>query len=150
VPLVKAVQELSKMNDEKDAAIQQQNVKINDLQKQIDELKAMIVSSKLAGSSEQLTVMPSSSASLQQNMPNPFTNSTTIGYSIPQQFSSAKIIITDKRGNAIKQIDLTTRNGSVIVPSSFGGGREEASGAYQYSLYVDGRLIDTKQFVVSK
>jgi hypothetical protein len=46
VPLVKAVQELSKMNDEKDAAIQQQNVKINDLQKQIDELKTMIVSNQ--------------------------------------------------------------------------------------------------------
>jgi hypothetical protein len=35
IPLVKAVQELSKMNDDKDA-------KIKDLQKQIDELKAMI------------------------------------------------------------------------------------------------------------
>src|SRR5436305_14302626 len=45
VPLVKAVQELSKMNDVKDA-------KINDLQKQIDELKAMI----LAGSTNKTSV----------------------------------------------------------------------------------------------
>src|SRR5262249_49445022 len=143
VPLVKAVQELSRMNDEKDAAIQQQNVKINDLQKQIDELKTMIVSKQLAGSNEQITVMPS--ASLQQNIPNPFTNSTTISYSIPQQSSSAKIIITDKKGNALKQVNLSDHKGSANVDAS-----TLSSGAYQYSLYVDGKLIVSKQMIISK
>ena len=39
---------------------------------------------------------------LSPNFPNPFSNSTTITYSIPQHFSSAKIIITDRNGNAFK------------------------------------------------
>ena len=43
VPLVKAVQELSKMNDTKDAKIDAQDKKINDQQKQIDDLKAMML-----------------------------------------------------------------------------------------------------------
>jgi hypothetical protein len=41
-------------------------------------------------------------ASIQQNFPNPFTNTTTINYSLPDKFSSAQIIITDKKWQAIK------------------------------------------------
>jgi hypothetical protein len=143
VPLVKAVQELSKMNDEKSEAIQQQNVKINDLQKQIDDLKAMIVSNQLTANNAQPAVI--SSASLQQNIPNPFTNSTTISYSIPQNFSSAKIIVTDKNGNALKQISLLNNKGGVTVDASTLSG-----GAYQYSLCVDGKVIVSKQMIISK
>jgi len=131
VPLVKAVQELSKMNDEKDSAIQQQNIKIIDLQDQIDKLKAMIALNQPA---------IVSSASLQQNIPNPFTNTTTISYTLPQTSSSAKIIITDTRGNILKQLNLSGSKGSVNVDAS-----TLSPGAYQYLLYVDGRLIDSKQ-----
>lgn len=42
VPLVKAVQELSRQNDELISAKNIQHKKIDDLQKQIDELKALI------------------------------------------------------------------------------------------------------------
>jgi trimeric autotransporter adhesin len=142
VPLVKAVQELSKMNDAKDSAIQQQNIKINDLQNQINELKAMIVPNQSTANSQLSTL---SSASLSQNIPNPFSSSTTISYSIPQQFSSAKIIITDKNGNALKQINISNNKGNVTVDAA-----TLSSGVYQYSLYVDGKLIATKQLVVSK
>jgi hypothetical protein len=82
---------------------------------------------------------------LSQNVPNPFSNSTTISYSIPQQFSSAKIIVTDKNGNALKQINLSNNKGNVTVDAA-----TLSSGAYQYSLYVDGRLIDTKQMIINK
>ncbi|HEY2725591.1 MAG TPA: tail fiber domain-containing protein, partial [Parafilimonas sp.] len=99
VPLVKAVQQLSKMNDAKDSAI-------NNLQNQINELKAMIAGKQSAVNGEQLATI--SSSSLSQNIPNPFSNSTTISYSIPlQHFTSAKIIITDKNGNALKTITLS-------------------------------------------
>ncbi len=91
-------------------------------------------------------------AVLSQNFPNPFSNSTTISYSIPQQFSSAKIIITHKNGNVLKQINLPA--GKQGLPGNRGLVNIDAStllpGAYQYSLYVDGRLIDTKQMILSK
>jgi hypothetical protein len=137
-PLVKAVQELSKMNDDKDSVIQQQNIKINDLQNQINELKTMIVSSSSS------TII--SSASLQQNIPNPFTHTTNIDYSLPQKFTSSQIVITDKNGSAIKAINISgSGKGNVNVDAS-----TLASGAYQYSLIVDGRLIDTKQMILAK
>ncbi|HYK43909.1 MAG TPA: tail fiber domain-containing protein, partial [Parafilimonas sp.] len=143
VPLVKAVQELSKMNDEKDSKIHNLQNQLNDQQKQIDELKSMIVSNRPTANSQQSTI---ASASLQQNIPNPFNHTTTINYTLPPQYSLAKIIITDKSGKVLKESNLTTGGkGSLNVDAS-----TLSSGAYQYSLYLDGKLIDTKQFVVAK
>ncbi len=137
VPLVKAMQELSKMNDEKDSAIQ-------NLQNQINELKTMINSNPLTVSRQLSTSL--SSASLQQNVPNPFQSSTTINYTLPQQYLSAKIIITDNKGVVLKKLNLNAKGkGSVKVDAS-----TLASGAYQYSLYVNGTLIDTKPMISSK
>ncbi|HEX5150936.1 MAG TPA: tail fiber domain-containing protein [Parafilimonas sp.] len=145
VPLVKAVQELSKMNDAKDSllAIQQ---KINaDLQKQIDELKAIIVSSQSAVNGQPPNVL--SSASLQQNIPNPFTNTTSIAYALPQSRNggTAQIVITDKSGETLKAISISGNKGNVKVDAS-----TLASGAYQYSLIIDGKLIATKQMILAK
>jgi trimeric autotransporter adhesin len=137
VPLVKAVQELSKMNNEKDVAIQQQNVKIDNLQKQIDDLKTMIASS----TNNQNAISVSSSASLLQNTPNPFSNSTIINYVLPTNYSSAYIIITDKNGNTLKQIKLTSKGkGSLTVDHTI-----LSSGAYSYTLYVNNKLVGSKQ-----
>jgi hypothetical protein len=144
--LVKAVQELSKMNDEKDsqlANLKKQNdaqQKTNaDLQKQIDELKELIVSNQSTVNSQQSTVL--SSVSLSQNIPNPFNHTTTINYTLPQQYSSAKIVVTDQTGKILKQVHLSAKgSGSVTLDAS-----TLSSGAYQYSLYLDSRLIDTKQ-----
>jgi hypothetical protein len=131
VPLVKAVQELSAKND----ALQQQN---NDLAQRVAKLEAMMNSQSLSTGI--------SSASLEQNIPNPFSNSTTIGYALPQKFSSAQIIITDKNGTQLKQINVSSvGKGTVNVDAS-----TLASGAYQYSLYVDGRLITSKQMISTK
>ena len=63
VPLVKGEQELSKENDSLKSIV-------SSLQNQINELKAMLVSgNQSAVSGQQLTII--SSASLQQNIPNP-------------------------------------------------------------------------------
>jgi hypothetical protein len=47
-----------------------------------------------------------SGASLDQNVPNPFTGSTTIGYSLPKGTNSAKLQITDVSGNVPAIIPL--------------------------------------------
>lgn len=148
---IKGIQELQKQMHDKDSSISYQqkqidelknnyDAKIDAMQKQIDELKAMIVSGQSTVSKQQLTSI--SSASLQQNIPNPFTNSTSIAYSIPATYSSAKIIITDKNGTVLKQINLSGNKGNIQVDAS-----TLSSGAYQYTLYVDGKVIDTKQMV---
>jgi flagellar hook assembly protein FlgD len=94
--------------------------------------------------SNELSVM--SGASLSQNIPNPFNKTTTINYTLPQAYSSAKIIVTDKAGKVLKEVKLSAKGtGSLTIDGSV-----LSSGAYQYSLYVDGRLVDTKQMELLK
>ncbi|HEX5155520.1 MAG TPA: tail fiber domain-containing protein [Parafilimonas sp.] len=155
VPLVKAVQELSRMNDEKDE-------KIDSLQKQFTELKTLVLrmqqtqqqcspcNAALNASTQQniLTqdVEPAKLASLEQNVPNPFANTTSIGYYLPQKFTSAKIIITDRNSKVLQQLNITgPGKGTVHVNAA-----AVASGAYYYTLYVDGKLIASKQMELLK
>ena len=87
-----------------------------------------------------------SGASLSQNIPNPFNHTTTINYTLSQTYSSAKIIVTDKLGKVLKEVNLSgSGKGTLAVDAA-----TLSSGVYQYSLYVDGRLIDTRQMVRSK
>ena len=146
VPLVKAVQELSAKNDE----LQKQNdaqQKVNsDLQQQINDLKAMISSTNSNSSQQDATNIILTSASLAQNIPNPFTHTTTINYTLPKQFVAAQILITDNSGKTVKQVAVTgTGKGTLNVDAS-----SFASGTYQYSLVVDGKLIESKRMTLVK
>src|SRR6478609_8890563 len=157
VPLVKAVQELSVENDslKKQNDVQQ---KINaDQQKQIDDLRNLVLQIQQAqqpgiavasstNAIQSTNIVLNNTASLAQNIPNPFTNTTIIAYALPQKFSSAQIAITDKNGKLLKQLNLSAAGkGTIHVDAS-----TLASGAYNYSLYVDGRLIATKQMIATR
>jgi len=139
-PLVKAVQELSKKNDEKDE-------KIDALRKEIDELKAMIFNEGNSTStvSNQQKISLSQSAKLEQNQPNPTTQSTIIKYFVPQKSTNAFIKINNINGQEIKLINLTAKgNGQINFQTN-----NIITGTYFYSLIIDGKIIDTKQMVIN-
>jgi hypothetical protein len=78
---------------------------------------------------------------LEQNIPNPFDGSTIIKFYIPQQVLTAQIIISSLNGVAIKTIDVAQSGlGQVSITAG-----ELASGTYQYSLMIKGKLVDIKQ-----
>ena len=65
---------------------------------------------------------------------------------LPGEYKNAKIIIVDKSGRSIKEIFVNGEGqGSVKVDTSM-----LAAGTYTYSLYVNGKLISTKQMVNTK
>jgi len=59
---------------------------------------------------------------------------------------TAQIVITDKSGKTLKAVTISgSGKGNVTVDAS-----TLSSGAYQYSLIIDGRLTDTKQMILAK
>jgi trimeric autotransporter adhesin len=138
VPLVKAVQELSKISE----GLREKN---DSLQQQINELKTLVQKNNQGGSLSQAMINTSlSDASLEQNIPNPFTNTTAIRYNLSQKFTNAQIIITDKSGRTIKQINIHgAGKGIVNIEASM-----LSAGTYSYSLVVDGKPISSKQMVL--
>ena len=145
VPLVKAVQELSAMNDALSGEVNELTKQLNNQQNQIDELKALITGNKPVGSVGVSKTVSVNNATL-DNFPNPFNRTTTINYTLTQQNSTGKIIITDNTGKKIKELNLPAENKGSIQVDAF----NLSSGTYQYSLYENGRLLVTKQMVVIK
>lgn len=83
---------------------------------------------------------------LAQNDPNPFTENTTIAYSLPESVQHATIYIYDMNGTQIHQIPLSERGNAVVTVS----GGELKAGMYLYSLIADGKVIDTKRMILTK
>lgn len=82
-------------------------------------------------------------ASLSQNTPNPFDESTTVSFHIPFDFKSAQIIVTNLLGNSVKEITIAKQNsGSLTLLAD-----NLESGVYIYSLLVDGKTLDYRRFV---
>lgn len=144
--LTKAIQELSAQNDslKNENAIQQT---INaDLEARIEKLEKLmnVQPSETTNLKQQTTNI--SSASLQQNAPNPFNQSTVIRFSVPSTAINAMIIVTDLSGKTVKQFNnLSKGNGTISIEAN-----SLSSGNYMYSLIVDGKRIDTKQMVLTK
>jgi len=87
-----------------------------------------------------------SPASLEQNVPNPLNSSTVINYTLPAKYTSAQIVITDKSGKQLKQATVSgTGKGALNVDAV-----TLSAGTYNYTLYVDGKLIGSKQMVIIK
>ncbi len=141
VPLVKAVQELSKQNDSL-------KNELASMHNDIAQLKSVVLNGTHTGTPVDATsqTVILSSAALLQNVPNPFGNSTTISYTLPVSYSKASVVITDKSGKTLKTVSLNGSNwGSMQVETS-----TLAAGSYQYSLMVDGKLMDTKQMLLAR
>jgi flagellar hook assembly protein FlgD len=85
-------------------------------------------------------------ASLSQNAPNPFNQTTAIRYTVPQNAGNALIQITDINGRAVKTIPVTAKGSGQITLQA----GELTAGTYQYALIVNGRLIDTKRMILTK
>ncbi|MCW3110028.1 MAG: hypothetical protein JWQ09_4534, partial [Segetibacter sp.] len=143
VPLVKAVQELSKKNEslvEQNKEIKQENGKIK---ARLEKLEALLAFGNLKDNATNTSL---NNISLDQNDPNPFGSTTRITYNVPTGFKSAQLVITDITGKTLKSIPLQkSGQGFVNVDATL-----LSSGAYNYTLIVDGKMITTKKMIVAK
>ena len=151
--LVKSVQELSAQNDElrtmNDDLKKENKTAETNLQKQIDELKAMLIgsvqSSENKAASSQIVEL-ASVPSLQQNIPNPFTGVTVINCNIPVNNGNAYLNFYNQSGALLKSLKVTgTAKNSITLKAN-----ELAAGTYKYALIIDGKIIDSKQMNLVK
>lgn len=133
IPLVKAVQQLSGAKDSLEQLV-------------------LTLEDRLAKIESTLKITPSSSltlsdASIAQNAPNPFKGNTVISYNLPQQgLTNAQIIVYDANGKSIKTFNLAGQGrGTVNVNAN-----ALPAGTYQYTLLVNGKIIETKKMVLTK
>ncbi|CAN5801600.1 hypothetical protein BH10BAC2_BH10BAC2_40980 [soil metagenome] len=129
VPLVKAVQELSAKND----SLQQQ---LTDMQFRLKKLESVSPGYQNLKIDEVI-----SSARLEQNSPNPFSNSTNISYYLPPNISNAYVNFYALNGGLVKSIKLNGAGHGMINLQV----NDLPSGSYQYTLLVNGKVLDKKQ-----
>jgi hypothetical protein len=89
----------------------------------------------------------SENAELGQNIPNPFSESTIIRYYLPDGTTNAIIRVTDMGGSPVQDLQLGATRGANQVEFQTQG---LAAGTYLYSLFVDGKFVDTKKMMIAK
>jgi hypothetical protein len=125
---------------------------LKELQLQVDSMKNT-VNKKSSGSlksAEISTNVESSNianqAILQQNAPNPFSQTTNIGYYLPETIHNAALYLYDMNGTQIRSIPLTSKgNGSITI-----NGYELHPGMYLYTLIADGQEVSTKRMILTQ
>ena len=129
---------------------------IKDQQKQIEILRKELAEATMALQSQSATSMLKSYqieenkskevAFLSQNKPNPFSANTTINMVIPESVTSAMLYVYDLQGKQIKALTVTGRGAT----SETIYGHELQAGLYIYSLVTDGKLIGSKQMILTE
>ena len=124
---------------------QEQHLIIHNQQREIEIIKAKIPGDGSFSSGPSHGNMNKEPV-LFQNAPNPFSEFTNIDYFIPENTTQASITVTDAAGKLVYSYTInSTGMGRVILKD-----QSIAQGNYYYSLYANGRLIDTKQLSVVK
>lgn len=82
---------------------------------------------------------------LSQNSPNPFTNETTISYSIPASVTNASIEVYDMVGRKVATYSISNESESSLKITS----SELSAGMYIYSIIGDGKVMESKRMIMT-
>lgn len=138
VPLVKGMQEQQQM--------------IEAQQKQINELTALIQNSsdntsEISKTIGSVTLNNARAIVLEQNVPNPFAEQTSITYILTEGVQKAQILFYNGDGKLINSSELKTNSGKGRL-NVFAS--DLSNGIYTYSLIVDGKVIESKRMIKDK
>jgi len=129
---------------EQQHTIDEQNQRLDDIENNCCNSSSILKSVSIGSVSQ--TDSGDSAAKLYQNAPNPFSTQTTIKFEIPSSVGNAQLYICNMTGTLLKTIPINQRgSGNVTVT-----GNELKAGMYLYSLVDDGKIIDTKQMLLTE
>ncbi|MBO5887428.1 MAG: T9SS type A sorting domain-containing protein [Bacteroidaceae bacterium] len=81
---------------------------------------------------------------MDQNKPNPFSESTVIPLNIPRETQSANIYIYDMSGKQVQSIPVSERGETDITVYA----SDLSAGMFIYALVVDGKVVVTRRMIV--
>ena len=122
---------------------------INELKAEIAELKGTSAkkAKKPAGTTAiEETVSDVDMVRMDQNKPNPFSESTVITLNIPERTQKASIFIYDMSGKQVQNIAVSERGETNITVYA----SDLTAGMYIYTLVVDGKVSVTRRMIVTK
>jgi len=127
----------------------------NQQQTEIDAIKAALANQGIELPSSNTTeaqpkpTIPSirNHSRLEQNIPNPFSQSTIIPYYLPDNTQTAILVVRDMTGKTIVKHILPTQKGEAKVQVDIDNAQLRG-GMYTYSLYANEQLVDTKKMTL--
>jgi len=125
--------------------MQEQTTRIDSLISVIDELKFSqnkLKSASITGVDNNLI----SIAVLDQNIPNPFSQETKIGCTIPESSTVAVLYIYNMNGTQLQQHNVNGKGKQTVTIK----GNSLDPGMYLYALVIDGKEVDTKRMILTK
>jgi len=146
---------------EQNGAMAEKDSLIDDLESRLAQLEACVSNLGLcSGSSSTMQMQDQESSNeatsevtielsdarsiiLEQNVPNPFAEQTTIAFSLPEEVQKAQILFYNFSGKLINSVELNERGDSKINVFA----NDLSSGVYTYTLVADGQIIATKKMV---
>lgn len=82
---------------------------------------------------------------ISQNTPNPFSDKTTISYTIPSNVKKATLVVFDMTGKMLLQYNLQAGKNNLVI-----NGNTLQAGMYLYSLLANGQEVLSKRMVLTK
>ncbi len=158
--LIQGMKEQNEVIQNQNEAIESRDSLINDLAARLQQLEDCVASVGLCsgssaiqeqmgentnGQTNQLDVELNDAQNivLEQNVPNPFAEQTTIAYEIPETVHKAQILFYNHNGQLINSVEIQEKgHGSLNVFAN-----DLSSGVYTYTLIADGEIIATKKMV---
>jgi Chaperone of endosialidase/Secretion system C-terminal sorting domain len=127
--------------------LQEQQLQIEDLKKQLETKSAnntLVLTEK--NSVNLPAEIENKAFSLSQNTPNPFSEKTTISYSLPADVNKALLAVFDLNGKMLLQFNLQNgKNQQVQV-----NGNTLSAGMYIYSIIANGQEVISKRMILTK
>jgi hypothetical protein len=130
-------------------SVQEQQQQIAQLTAMVNECCGFTAAARSASDTEEslaqsdVTLSNEGNIVLNQNVPNPFAERTSIDYEINQPFQKAQILFHDQSGKLIQVADIFQQGkGRLNVFAD-----DLSTGTYTYSLVVDGAIISSHKMV---
>ena len=127
---------------------------IKELKSEIDELKAVASKengSTLTNGAQETLSLPhnqgqGTNSSMDQNVPNPFTEKTDVAIYLPESVREATLYIYDLSGKQLEQHPVEGRGETVMTIHA----DKMDAGMYVYSLIANKKVVTTKKMIVVK